>query len=237
MLNDQRNDGSIGFKNATMTDLVSIFVHEINQPLMAIIAYSRSCLLLIKNKQDYNELLLPLENIAHQAQHAGETIHAMNKFIRDEHSDREEADINIIIKQSISILNDDLLDVKLKITLNLMSGLPKITINKIHIMRIILNLARNSIEALQSALCPNPELVINTRILNDSIVVCVIDNGPGISAEFKHKILNTSFTTKPHGSGIGLRICQSLIEANGGKLSVQDNGDNNGAWFSFGVCK
>lgn len=101
-------------------------------------------------------------------------------------------------------------------------------------MRVILNLARNSIEAFQCSPTLNPQLVIKTRVSNDHIRVCVLDNGPGIPLNYKNKILEPYFTTKPHGTGIGLGVCRLLIEANGGTLSVKDSVDS-GAWFSFTI--
>ena len=144
----------------------------------------------------------------------------------------EETDINMLIKESLTILNYELLDIKLKITLNFTDYLPKIMINKIHIIQVILNLARNSIEALQSISAIDPELIIETRNVNNYIVVHIIDNGPGIHDEFQDTILKTYFTTKPQGTGIGLGVCRSLIEAHGGELSINKH-SKKGAWFTF----
>ncbi|MDP3706266.1 MAG: ATP-binding protein [Legionellaceae bacterium] len=101
----------------------------------------------------------------------------------------------------------------------------------IQIMQII-NLARNSIEALQITPDIKPELIIKTQKRNDHMVIHVIDNGPGISVEFEDQIFQSYFTTKPKGTGIGLRVCKSLVEAHGGKINIQKH-PKTGAWFTF----
>jgi len=114
----------------------------------------------------------------------------------------------------------------------LMDKLPKLMTNKIHIMQVILNLVRNSIEALESVQESDPKIIIETNHWEDFIQVHIKDNGPGIPKEFKNLILNTYFTTKHKGTGIGLGICRTLIEEHGGKLSIQQH-EERGAWFTF----
>lgn len=228
------NKKSIPFdsKSNPMVDWMSVFLHEINQPLTAIMAYSHSCLFRIKNQSDNHELLLPIENIVRQVTHAGDTLHAMRDLMQAGHFDKEETDINALIQSCMALLSAELLDFELNITLNFETDLPTIRINPLHIMRVILNLARNSIEALQEALTADPQLTINTRLINGHVVVCVQDNGPGIPSNMTDQILETHFTTKPQGTGIGLSVCQLFIKAHGGHLCVQDNGAR-GARFSF----
>jgi len=234
----QQADIAQSSRTSAMGEMASALAHEINQPLTAIIAYSRSCLFLLNNKSDHkktsNELLLPLEQIAFQAEHAGQIIHNIKKFMREGHFYPEETNLNLLIKETLSLLDYELLDFKLKITLNLMDDLPLIMTNKTHMMQVISNLARNSIEALQYAFEDNPELLIETCKLDNHIHVHVRDNGPGIPQEFKNKILNTYFTTKPQGTGLGLGICRTLIEGHGGKFIVQEH-DEQGAWFIFSL--
>lgn len=234
----QQLDLALSCRTSAMGEMASALAHEINQPLTAIIAYSRSCLNIIKQKpvlsKNEKKLLPPLEQIAHQAEHAGEIIHTMKNFMRGGNFYREETDINFIIKETLSLLNYELLDFKLKITLHLMENPPKIKANKIHLMQIILNLARNSIEALQGSAVETPELFLETTHIKDYIFVKVKDNGPGIPDKYQHKILNTYFTTKAQGTGIGLGVCRSLIEEHGGKLLFQPQ-DQNGACFIFSL--
>ena len=233
-----RQQAGIGLANNIniMDGMASALAHELNQPLTAIIAYSRSCLFVIdnklKDKEIENTLLVPLEEIARQAEHAGEIIHSMKNLVRQDNFLLEETNINVLIKDAISILNYELLDSKLKITLNLLENIPNARLNKTQIIQVVLNLARNSIEAFQYKSIDKPELIIKTSALDGYLVVDFCDNGPGIPVEHHHKVLNTYFTTKTRGTGIGLNICKSLIEEHGGTLTFQPQ-KTAGACFNF----
>ena len=157
----------------------------------------------------------------------------------------EKTSINDIVNEAVSILNCESIDSEMNIRVSLMDDLPYVNVNKTHIMQVILNLARNSIEAMKyesvldrrighdnSEITSQPELIIRTRKVNQSIVVHVIDRGPGIPSHLQEKILDNCFSTKPTGLGVGLRICRLLIETHGGILSVRKK-RKNGAWFSF----
>ena len=183
-------------------------------------------------KKSGADLMAPLEQIALQGEHAGAIIHSIKNLMREGNLYPEETDVNELIKETLSILNYEVLDTQLKITLNLMDDLPHIMTNKTQIMQVISNLSRNSIEALHNASEINPELRIETSVSEGHIHVHVRDNGPGIPYELKSKILNTYFTTKLGGTGLGLGICRTLIEEHCGKLIVQEH-EEQGAWFMF----
>ncbi len=221
---------------STMGEMAAALAHEINQPLTAISAYSRSCILTLngnyKEKQTKENLLTQLEKINDQSELAGEIIHNMKTFMREGHFTTEETDINQLIQETLTIFQYELFDYKLNITCHLMDDLPNIMTNKIHIMQVILNLARNSVEALRSIEEKNPELTIKTSQCDQFITVHIYDNGPGIPEEHREKILNNYFTTKRKGTGIGLGICRTLIEEHGGLLTLQPQ-NKKGAWFTF----
>ena len=214
----------------------SVFCHEINQSLSAIINYSKACLFMIKNRINDEaigyELMDPVEQISVQAEHAGNVIHNMKYFINGGEISVEKSDINALIKKTLLILNDELMKIKLNATLILVEDLPHVRVNPVYIMQVILNLARNSLEALQRAPDNRPELLIKTRILKDCIAIDVIDNGPGISSELENKIHTLSCTTKSSGGGLGLGLCRVLIEAHGGQLSIQKH-QPQGSCFTF----
>jgi two-component system sensor kinase FixL len=120
--------------------------------------------------------------------------------------------------------------------LNFTKTIPLILLDKVQIMQVILNLVRNSIEALQLSITLNPCIMIETEVNDEYVLVHCRDNGPGIAEEFKNKILNTYFTSKSYGTGLGLIICRSLIEAHGGELCFIDIPDQ-GAWFQIKLPK
>lgn len=218
---------------SAMGELASALAHEINQPLTAIIAYSRACILkfnaLSENNNRIHELTAPLEQIALQAEHAGTIIHRMKNLMREGSCHFEETDIHLLLKETLSFLNVELAHSKLEIVLQFAENLPLLKIDKVQIMQVILNLARNSIEALQ--LTPHPQLTIETQAQQGHVKIHFRDNGPGIPEQFKTKILTSYFSTKPQGTGLGLAICQTLIGVHGGQLEVVDHTDI-GSWLT-----
>ncbi|WP_412757542.1 ATP-binding protein [Legionella bozemanae] len=218
----------------TMEGMASALSHEINQPLTAIFLYGQTCLLQIKEHIEKNKLdpspLALLNKIILQAKHASEVMSRMKSFIYQNVHFPERADINTLIQDTMIFLDYELTHSKLKINLILEEELPKLDIDRIQIMQIIINLTRNSIEAMQENTSQAPELTIQTKNKDEYIEIHFRDNGPGIIPEHKDKILHSYFTTKAQGTGLGLTICRNLLEAHGGKLYVQ-NHDGIGAWF------
>ncbi|QRN03034.1 hypothetical protein GH742_03680 [Legionella sp. MW5194] len=211
-----------------MGELTSALAHEINQPLTAIRAYTRSCLKKIRDSTIEHPLEFPLKQIERQAEHAGEVIHKMRNF-NEGTLYLEQANINYLIRKTIGFLYHDL--ARLKFNFNFFTNIPSTMVDRVKIMQVILNLGRNSIEALSGAAVENPEIKLSTQLSNDHIVVYFQDNGPGIPAEIQDKILHSYFTTKPQGTGLGLSICRTIIMAHGGVLSVHKVAQ--GACFVF----
>jgi signal transduction histidine kinase len=116
---------------------------------------------------------------------------------------------------------------------NQQESLPDVVVDPIHIQQVILNLVRNSMEAIEQSTNDEHRISITTRMHKPGgIEVSITDTGPGLDAAIADKIFNTFATTKPEGMGVGLSICKSIIEAHGGELAIrQDPGS--GATFSF----
>ena len=222
----------------TMESMASALAHEINQPLTAIFLYAQTCLLQWENNKQHqtdNNLLNFLNKIISQAQHASKVMSRMKSFIVQNECYHEETDLNSLIKDAMIFLNYELTYSKLKVSFQLDEELPNLYVDRIQIMQVILNLARNSIEAMQEEKNDAPELSIKTMSTDEYIEVHIRDNGPGITLEQQEKILNSYFTTKPQGTGLGLTICQNLVEEHGGKLYVKNS--KVGAWFIFTLPK
>lgn len=223
----------------TMEGMASALAHEINQPLTAIFLYAQTALLRIQkndqsNKLD-NDLSSFLDKIISQTQLASNVMSRMKSFIHQDENISEETDINVLIQDAMIFLNYELTHSKLKINLNLAEELPHLSINRIQVMQVILNLARNSIEAMQEETNSSPELTIQTKNIAGYVEIHVRDNGPGITPELRDRMLHSYFTTKPQGTGLGLTMCRNFVEAYGGKLYVKES--EVGAWFIFTLPK
>jgi two-component system sensor kinase FixL len=219
----------------TMEGMASALAHEINQPLTAIFLYCKTCILQLEKRDKLNNLnfvLSIVNKIMAQAKHASEVISRMTNFFQRDVYLPEDIDINELIQNTMVFLDYELTYFKLKINLKLEEEMPLLNVDKIQIMQVILNLARNSVEAMREGTIHSPILTIETINKGDYIELHFRDNGPGIPAEYQDKILSSYFTTKPQGTGLGLSICRNFVEAHGGKLYVQSH-DGHGAWFIF----
>lgn len=227
----QRADPTLASRQSAMKEIALVMAHEINQPLAAIVAYSRTSLMKWDDAGQRNKLPHLLEQISKQANYAGEIVHGMKDLIHKDGFQVEEIDIDTLIEESLAILSYELLDFNLKVEINLVKNL-SLMLNKTHIMQVVLNLSRNSIEALKSAAEPNPRLMISAHQIEHHVVVDIRDNGPGVPVAMQDKLFRSYFTTKLQGFGIGLGICMKIVKAHGGMLTLhQHNGK--GAWFRF----
>jgi PAS domain S-box-containing protein len=218
----------------SMGEMASTLAHELNQPLTAILSFSQASQRVIKiPNYDRDELENALQRIVLNAGRAGDIIRHMRGFIRNEEPHTELADINRLIRESIELVNSELLQREIEIEFDLQESLPEVAVDPIHIQQVILNLARNSMEAIEQAGTAERRITINTRMRKPGgIEVSITDTGPGLDPAIAGQIFNTFATTKPEGMGVGLSICKSIIEAHGGELVIRDD-PGNGATFSF----
>jgi len=204
-----------------MGEMASGIAHEVNQPLSAISSYTQVSLNLVNNENpDLVKLTEILYKTQQQALRAGRIIHRMREFVKSHAKHRSSADINTLIHDAASLCIAELKQNGIKLSFELENKLPPIYVDHIQIEQVIINLVRNSVDALQN-LPPKQQrqLTIHSRLtFNNSIQVRVKDNGPGLDADQQQQILIPFYTTKADGMGMGLSISRSLVEAHEGTL-------------------
>ncbi len=204
-----------------MGEMASGIAHEVNQPLSAISSYTQVSLNLVNNETpDLVKLTEILYKTQQQALRAGRIIHRMREFVKSHAKHRSSADINTLIHDAVSLCIAELKQNCIKLAFELENNLPPIYVDHIQIEQVIINLIRNSVDALQNLPAKQQrQLTIHSRLtLNNSIQVRVKDNGPGLNADQQQQILTPFYTTKADGMGMGLSISRSLVEAHEGTL-------------------
>lgn len=218
---------------ATMGEMAAGIAHEINQPLSAIANYAVACEQLLHAPQpEIAEVQGALQQISAQALRAGEIIRRLRTLIRTRQPRRERADINELVQELSSLNQSDarLNDVQLR--LELAGALPDISVDGIQIQQVLLNLVRNSIEALAACDPGQREVVIRTgRRGPGEIEVSVSDSGPGVHPAIVARMFDPFCTTKEEGSGLGLSISKSIVEAHRGRLEYRPHAPR-GACFT-----
>ena len=218
----------------TMGEMASGIAHEINQPLTAIATNSQACIRLLESGPlDRERCADIMERIAVQAEHAGEIIRQLRQFIRKEQPQRSPVHLNRIIRDVAVLFAPEARKAGVILRLELEDPGDKILGQPIQIEQVILNLARNAIEAMVDTPVQQRRLTIGAaRRARDTVEVCVQDTGPGLSEHLINTLFNPFVTTKPQGMGLGLSISLGIIEAHQGSLFVDSQPDQ-GARFRF----
>jgi len=219
---------------STMGEMATGMAHELNQPLAAIVMYCGTAASLVKSlpspPQQLGEIL---ERAKEQAHRAGGIIRHLREFVSKEGKDKEPFDLDQIVRDVITLLKWEVHESGIKIDFRPGGPTRKVSANKIQIEQVLVNLVRNSLEAIGLAEIPEGRVVIQTCLLpNDMIEVSVSDNGPGIDAAMAGNIFDQFQTNKEAGMGIGLSLSRTIIEAHGGKLWL-DKDYQHGALFVF----
>jgi C4-dicarboxylate-specific signal transduction histidine kinase len=221
---------------SAMEEMTSALAHELNQPLTTITNYVQGCIHRLNNG-DYQkeQLITALQRASQQAERAGAILHRIKNFVRKNKLYYEPVNINDLIINIIALLQEMLQEANIQLQLKLnKKPLPELLLDKIQIEQVMLNILRNSIEALQSNTQLKRTLLVQSALntVDNTIVIQVKDNGPGIAAENIKRLFDLYFTTKPNGMGIGLSICRTIVEAHGGNISAGNN-PKGGAWFQI----
>jgi len=219
----------------TMGEMASGLAHELNQPLAAIANYSRGCLRRIRAGNDSpGELAQAMEHVCGQAERAGDIIRGLRKFVRkDEHRPRP-VDLRVVLREAMVIAEPEARQHQVRVELEVVAGLPLVMGDAIQIEQVILNLARNAVEAMDEVAPERRHLSI--RAFPDERGVAnleIRDAGPEVPRETFNQIYEPFYTTKANGMGMGLPICRSIVEAHGGSLLAFYNEPGPGLTFRF----
>ena len=215
----------------TLGEMSAGLAHELNQPLTALCLYAAAA-------KDVGasfaspQLQQYLRHIDEQSLRAGEIIRRMRTFASRQPSRREPADMNQLLLEVVAILENDLRQSRVQSDLQLADHLPLISVDRIQIQQVVVNIIRNAIEAMLQRDGDVRRLTICSKIENRAIRVSISDTGSGLAPSIMETLFAPFHSTKSTGLGLGLAICRTLIEAHGGTIGVQP-GAESGATFYF----
>ena len=144
---------------------------------------------------------------------------------------KERFDINAAISEVIMLARSSIIRNDVSVQTRLTDRLAPMQGDRVQVQQVVLNLVLNAVEAMGSVEAGTRELSINTRQDQTGVRVAVRDSGPGIDPEFE-RVFDAFYTTKSSGTGMGLSICRSIINAHGGQLWAEAN-EPRGALFQF----
>jgi two-component system, LuxR family, sensor kinase FixL len=219
---------------STMGEMAAGIAHEVNQPLTAIATYAQACQRLIATGQfDQDEIKSALEQISAQALRAGEVIRRLRSFVKNREVRREPVEANRLLEDVQTLAETDARHNGVRLRLELASRAPHIKADAVQVQQVVLNLLRNSIDAMQAIPESQREIVLRTAVdAEGDVEFMVADRGTGLDPSALAELFDPFFSTKPGGTGLGLSISRSIIRAHGGKLWCSAN-PGGGARFFF----
>jgi PAS domain S-box-containing protein len=217
----------------TMGELCASLAHEINQPISGAITNASTCLRrLDREPPDIEGARAGASLMIRDANRAAEIINRVRLFFRKGVVTKERVDINELIREMEILLHNEASQHSVFVQTRLAADPPLIVADRVQLQQVLMNLMINGIDAMKAVEGPRQLTLGTQNDGNAQLLVSVEDTGIGLPANQAGQIFNAFFTTKEHGTGMGLRISRTIIEAHGGRLWVTDNHPR-GASFHF----
>ena len=221
-------------KLMNMEAIAASIVHEISQPLTAIVSNSDAALQLLENiPPSYDDVRAALSDIVSDSQRTREMLDGIRGLFRKVDQDRHEIDMNKIVLSVLHLLRGELKGRGVTTRIELTPELPLVVGNRNQLQQVLVNLVRNALEAMATTTDRTRILRVKTELRSrGSIAIAVEDSGPGIDPKKLDGIFDAFSTTKAHGMGLGLAICRMIIQRHGGQITASSD-VNRGALFEF----
>ena len=218
---------------SAMGTMASTLAHEINQPLTAIANYVQASRAMIPDTDDglLHEITLALELAAAQVLRAGNIVRRLRTFVDVGDVGFNVESLNVIIEEAMSLGLLDVHDARVNVTMDIAAELGDVFVDRIQIEQVLVGLIRNAIQSMLGV--ADKQLTITAARDNDGWAkVTVTDTGTGIDPAISDRLFQAFVSSKPDGVGLGLSICRTIIEANGGRIWAEDGADG-GTAFHF----
>lgn len=233
---------------ATVGEMASLLSHELTQPLMAMSSYANGSLNMLRNDGDLAQLdhaMLvqrlqdvesAMQRIAFQADRAGKVIKSVRDFVRRRSQTHEVISAHDLLEAVMPLVRLQASKLGVQVQVEVEPRLPPVLCDTTMIEQVLLNLARNAMQAMEGMEAQQRKLTIKALWSESSrrVVFAVEDQGCGIPPEVAEQLFTPFFTTKHEGMGLGLSMCRTVLEQHGGELRYQANAPR-GTVFTFSL--
>ncbi|MBB4278436.1 MASE1 domain-containing protein [Rhizobium mongolense] len=214
----------------SLAELSASIAHEVNQPLAAIVANSHACYRwLSADPVNIERAKIATERVIRDANSAADVVSRIRALFKQSVENRAILVLSDVISEACSLVAGEALFRRIRIDIDVESNLSPVTVDRIQVQQVLINLIRNGMEAMDS-IEGEKVLDVRTHRVDDEVQTEIGDHGNGIA--FPDRIFEPFFTTKENGMGMGLAICRSIVEAHGGRLWAEKN-EPRGARFIF----
>jgi PAS domain S-box-containing protein len=217
----------------TMGELTASMAHEVNQPIAAAVTDADTCLrFLTLDPPDMEEARAAAARMVNDGARAAEIISRIRLLFKKGTPQHELVDVNEVIEGMIILLRGETTRYSISVRTELAADLPRVIGDRVQLQQVLMNLMINGIEAMKDVDGTRGLAIKSQRAEHAQVLISVSDTGVGLPPQHTDQIFNAFFTTKPHGTGLGLRISRSIIESHGGRLWAADHSPR-GASFCF----
>jgi PAS domain S-box-containing protein len=217
----------------TMGELTASLAHEIKQPIAAAVTDANTCLRWLRRDQpDVAEAREAAARIIKDVTRASDIISRIRSLFKKGPPQRELLDVNELIQEMIALLRSEARRYSISIRGELANDLPNIMADRVQLQQVLMNLMLNGIEAMKDMGIGGELTIKSQQDDNHQLLISIADTGVGLEPQHAEQIFNAFFTTKLHGTGMGLPISRSIIESHGGRLWAADSSPH-GARFCF----
>src|SRR5882762_1765752 len=216
----------------TMGELTASLAHEVNQPIAAAVTNANTCLRwLAADTPNLKEARAAAMRIVKDGKRAGEIISRVRLLFKKGTPQRELVDLNEVIQEMIVLLRSEAMRYSISVRTELEADLPQAMGDPVQLQQVLMNLMINGIDAMKDVDGARELAIKSQRAENEQLLVSVSDTGVGLPPQQADQIFNAFFTTKPHGTGMGLRISRSIVESHSGRLWAADNSPRGASFY------
>jgi C4-dicarboxylate-specific signal transduction histidine kinase len=207
---------------ANVAELAASIAHELNQPLMSILANAQAAKTWLNvAPPNVAEVNSSIERTIRDARAADETMQHIRALFKQESLVKKDVKLPDILNEVVRVVQEDPKKRAVPVECHVDECLPEVPVDQIQIQQVLINLIVNAIEALDGQQVP-PLVTLRAAVTgSDRMLAQVIDNGPGVHDP--KQIFDAFMTTKEKGMGIGLAVSRSIVEAHGGQLWAENN--------------
>ncbi len=208
----------------TMAALTASLAHEVNQPISAAVTNADACVRwLAGDTPNLEEARAAAIEIVKEGTRAAEIINRIRQLFKKGTPQRELLDVNDVVREMIALLRNEVARHYISVRTELAADLPQVMGDRVQLQQVMMNLVSNSIDAMKDMNGRRELAIKSQRAENEHLMVSVSDTGVGLPPLQADQIFTAFFTTKIHGTGMGLSISRSIVESHSGRLWATDN--------------
>lgn len=214
---------------ATLGQLTASIAHEINQPLAAVVTNGEACLRWLRRPQpDVAEAVASVERMIANGRRASDVVARLRALARRDDPHHLPLDLREVVDDSLALLAREISHRKVALSLTFPTDLPQISGDRVQLQQVVMNVLINALQAMDGR-PKGRHLSISAKTRDSAsgpmVALDVSDDGSGIAPADLPHIFEAFYTSKPDGMGLGLSICQSIIEAHDGRIEALPNPD------------